>query len=121
PAGGRSQRRRTEPAHGLVVVGIHAKTFTDLNHNWPFPRSRHAAVVRRLHAAGPRAIVYDIQFTEPTTRKQDLALYDAIGDAGGAVLATSESDGHGHTRVLGGDENLIAIHSRAAAFDRRGG
>jgi len=111
--------RGTEPVDGLVVVGIDAKTFTDLDHNWPFPRSKHAAVVRRLHAAGARAIVYDIQFTEPTARKQDLALYDAIGDAGGAVLATSESDGHGHTRVLGGDDNLEAINSRAGASDLR--
>ena len=68
--------------------------------------------------AAPRAIVYDVQFTEPTNRREDLALYDAIGDAGGAILATSESD-DGQTRVLGGDENLRAIDSRAAASDLR--
>ena len=28
------------------------------------------------------------------------------------MLATSESDGHGHTNVLGGDANLRAIHAR---------
>ena len=76
-------------------------------------------MVRALHAAGARAIVYDVQFTEPTKPAEDLALYDAIGDAGGAILATSESDGHGHTRVLGGDGNLRAIDSRAAASDLR--
>ena len=108
-----------EAVDGLVVVGIDAKTFTDLDHNWPFPRAKHAGVVRALHTAGARAIVYDVQFTEPTKRAQDLALYDAIGDAGGAIMATSESDGHGHTRVLGGDGNLRAIQSRAAASDLR--
>ncbi len=111
--------RGTEPVSGLLVVGIDAKTFTDLNHNWPFPRSLHGRVVRRLHAAGARTIVYDVQFTEPTREREDLALYNAIGDAGGAILATSESDGHGHTRVLGGDRNLRAIGSRAAASDLR--
>jgi HD-GYP domain-containing protein (c-di-GMP phosphodiesterase class II) len=111
--------RGTEGVEGLVVVGIDAKTFTDLDHNWPFPRSKHAQVIRRLHRAGAREIIYDVQFTEPTTRRQDFSLYDAIGDAGGAILATSESDGHGHTRVLGGDENLRGINSRAAASDLR--
>ncbi len=109
--------RGTEPVDGLLVVGIDAKTFTDLDHNWPFPRSVHGEVVRQLHKEGARAIVYDVQFTEPTKPRQDLALYNALGDAGGAILATSESDGHGHTRVLGGDDNLRAIHSRAAASD----
>ena len=111
--------RGTEPVSGLLVVGIDAKTFTDLNTRWPFARSLHGQVVRRLHEAGARTIVYDVQFTEQTRPRQDLALYNALGDAGGAILATSESDGHGHTRVLGGDENLRAIHSRAAASDLR--
>jgi CHASE2 domain-containing sensor protein len=111
--------RGTERVDGFVVVGIDAKTFTQLNRTWPFPRSMHGRLVRRLHAAGAREIFYDVQFTEPTTEAQDFALYDAIGDAGGAILATSESDGHGHTRVLGGDENLRAINSRAAASDLR--
>src|SRR6185503_17746899 len=102
--------RGTEPVDGLLVVGIDAKTFTDVDHNWPFPRSLHGKVVRQLHREGARAIVYDVQFTEPTRPRQDLALYDALGDAGGAILATSESDGRGHTRVLGGDENLRAIN-----------
>ena len=49
-----------------------------------------------------------------------MALFDAIGRAGGAVLATSESDGRGGTNVLGGDENLAAIDARAAASNLPG-
>jgi HD-GYP domain-containing protein (c-di-GMP phosphodiesterase class II) len=64
---------------------------------------------------GAREIVIDIQYTEPSTEREDGALYDAIAGAGGAVLATSETDGRGHTRVLGGDENLERIGARAAA------
>src|SRR5215211_4460642 len=84
--------RGTEPVDGLLVVGIDAKTFGDLQTRWPFKRSLHARAVRELHAAGARMIVYDVQFTEPTVPREDLALYDAIDRAGGAVLATSESD-----------------------------
>ena len=110
--------RGSEPVDGLLVVGIDAKTFQDLDTSWPFRRSLHAQVVRKLHAAGARLIVYDVQFTEPTKLREDLALYNAIGDAGGAILATSESD-RGKTRVLGGDDNLHTIDSRAAASDLR--
>jgi HD-GYP domain-containing protein (c-di-GMP phosphodiesterase class II) len=103
---------------GLLVVGIDDLTFDDLQKQWPFKRSLHAKVVRNLHAAGARLIVYDVQFTEQTKLREDLALYNAIGDAGGAILATSESD-HGRTNVLGGDDNLRTINSRAAASDLR--
>jgi CHASE2 domain-containing sensor protein len=110
--------RGPEPVKGMLVVGIDAKTFDDLQIRWPFSRSLHARVVRRLHTAGARSLVYDVQFTEATKLREDLALYNALGDAGGAVLATSESD-HGRTRVLGGDDNLNTIDSRAAASDLR--
>ncbi len=110
--------RGTQPVDGLLVVGIDEKTFNDLNERWPFRRSLHGRLVRRLHAAGARTIVYDVQFTEETKLREDLALFNALGDAGGAVLATSASD-HGKTNVLGGDENLRTIDSRAAASDLR--
>jgi CHASE2 domain-containing sensor protein len=111
--------RGAEPVTGLLVVGIDAKTFGDLQMRWPFRRSLHGRMVRRLHAAGAREIVYDVQFTEPTRGRDDLALFNAIGDAGGAVLATSESDSDGGTNVLGGDANLRSIGARAAASDLR--
>ncbi len=90
-------------------------TFDELERQWPFPRSMMGRAVDRLAELGAREIVIDIQYTEPTTEREDGALYDAIAGAGGAVLATSETDGNGHTRVLGGDENLERIGARAAA------
>jgi HD-GYP domain-containing protein (c-di-GMP phosphodiesterase class II) len=111
--------RGAEPVEGLLVVGIDAKSFGELRARWPFRRSLHGRVVRQLHAAGAREIVYDVQFTEPTRAREDLALFNAIADAGGAVLATSESDPSGRTDVLGGDANLRSIGARAAASDLR--
>jgi CHASE2 domain-containing sensor protein len=109
--------RGSERPDDLLVVGIDDKSFAALREQWPFPRSLHARAIRRLHEAGARLIVYDVQFTEPTSPREDLALFRAIGSAGGAVLATSESDSHGHTDVLGGDENLARVKARAAASD----
>jgi response regulator RpfG family c-di-GMP phosphodiesterase len=107
--------RHVDPPADVAVVAIDDDTFSRLRTRWPFPRSLHATAVDRLRAAGAREVVYDVQFTEPTTPREDMALYRSIQRAGGAVLATSESDGRGHTNVLGGDANLAAIHARAAA------
>ncbi|MDP9383908.1 MAG: CHASE2 domain-containing protein [Actinomycetota bacterium] len=107
--------RPAEPPAEIAVVAIDDVTFSELREQWPLPRSRYAQALRRLEAAGVRDVVIDVQFTEPSTAREDLALYDGIGAFGGVVLATSESDERGATNVLGGDEALAAIDSRAAA------
>ena len=107
--------RHAGPADGIVVVAIDDASIARLG-AWPFRRREHARAIARLHAAGVRAIVYDVQFTEPSPHpSDDLALYHALGKAGGAVLATSTSDEAGRTRVLGGDDVLAEVHSRAGA------
>ena len=111
----RFEMRGEAPPRDVAVVGIDSATFTELQSRWPFRRSLHAAAIDRLNAAGAREIVYDVQFTEPTKPSEDLALYRAIGRAGGAVLATGETDGAGNTNVLGGDENLARIGAEAGA------
>ncbi len=100
---------------GIVIVAVDDVTFSDLHAQWPFRRSLHATLIDRLHAAGARTIVYDVQFTEPTKPREDLALYRSLERNGGAVLATTEVDASGHTDVLGGDDNLRAAHSVAAS------
>lgn len=107
--------RPAAPPRGIVVVAIDDKTFSDLRRQWPFPRSLHADVIRRLHEDGARTIGYDVQFTEPTEEAQDLALFRAVAQARNVVLATTEVDAQGHTAVLGGDGNVKLAHAVAAA------
>ena len=111
----RFQLRGEQDVAGIAVVAVDDVTFSDLERQWPFKRSLHAKAVDALRRAGAREIVYDVQFTEPTKPAEDRALYDAIGRAGGAVLATTETDGHGRTKVLGGDDNLAAVGAVAGA------
>jgi CHASE2 domain-containing sensor protein len=99
----------------VAVVAIDEKTFAALRLQWPLPRSLHAEVIDRLRADHVRAIVYDVQFTEPTSPREDLALYHAVGRAGNVVLATTSVDATGHTNVLGGDGNVARAHAVAAA------
>jgi CHASE2 domain-containing sensor protein len=111
--------RHTAPVNDIVIVAIDDYSIQTVgNRGWPFRRLYHARAVDRLHAAGARQIVYDVQFTEPSARQSDdLALFDAIGRAGGATLATTSSTPDGSTDVLGGEEYLAEIDSRAAAAD----
>ncbi len=107
--------RGSSRPHDVVVVAIDERTFSALGLQWPFPRSLHGKVIDRLHADGASAIAYDIQFTEPTTPRQDLALYAAVARAQNVVLATTSVDGAGQTDVLGGNANLARAHAVAAA------
>ena len=99
----RFERRGDRPAPDVLVVAIDDKTFSDLDTQWPFPRSRHGQAIDILSRDGAKAIVYDVQFTERTTDREDNALIEAIDRAPkNIVLATAETDEHGRTNVLDG-------------------
>jgi adenylate cyclase len=111
-----SIRGKQKPPSDLIVVQIDDVTFDELNLRWPFPRTVHAKVIDRISADGPKAIAYDVQFTEPSAKEsEDIALADAISKAHGkVVLATTEVNERGQTAILGGDEVLREIGARPA-------
>jgi adenylate cyclase len=110
--------RGTEPPpDDIVVVGVDDVTFDKLNEQWPFPRSMHGKVIDRLRRDGASVIAYDVQFTEPTTPREDNALIRAIDRADGpshVVLATTEVGAGGHTNVLGGDAVVKQVGATVA-------
>ncbi len=97
----------------LAFVAVDAKTFDKLGLQWPFPRSLHGRLIDRLHADGARAIAYDVQFTEPTTTRQDNALIRAVQRAGNVVLSTTEVGENGESNVFGGEKVLKMIGATA--------
>ena len=111
----RFEARGAHTPSNVAVIAIDDVTFSDLERQWPFPRSLHGRAIDALRKAGARRIVYDVQFTEPTAEREDLALFNAVRRAGDVVLATTETDGRGGTNVLGGDENVRAAGAHAAA------
>ena len=111
----RFELRGSQPAPEVAVVAIDDASIHELG-AWPFDRRYHAEAVDRLHDAGVKLIVYDVQFSEPSGKpRSDLALFEALGRAGGAVLAATTSDPQGNTTVLGGEQNLREIDSEAGA------
>jgi adenylate cyclase len=105
--------RPDRPPREVAFVAVDDVTFSDLDQRWPFRRSLHARVIDRLTRAGARTIAYDVQFTEPTRVKEDNALIEAVDRAPRIVLATTEVDAKGRSRVLGGEELLAEIGARS--------
>ncbi|WP_166269452.1 CHASE2 domain-containing protein [Marinobacter caseinilyticus] len=67
----------------VVLVAVDEQSLDQLG-RWPWPRSTHAELIQKLHAAGARTIVFDILFPEPSP--DDLALAAAMRAHGGVVL-----------------------------------
>jgi len=105
--------RPDRPPDDFAFVAIDDVTFSELNLRWPFRRSLHARMIDELRTAGARVIAYDVQFTEPTRVADDNALIRAVDRAPRIVLATTEVDDQGRSRVLGGEELLAEIGARS--------
>jgi len=91
----------------LVFVKIDDETFNDLDTTFPLPRQLHAKVIDRVAGDGAKAIAYDVQFTEPSDDPDaDDALIQSVRDAGNVVLATTEVDNKGGTKIFGGADGL---------------
>lgn len=82
-------RHQSLPDNSPVIVAIDEPSLSDVNRQWPWPRSLHARLVRELRAAGARAIGLDIIFAEPSTADNDAALAGALGPD--VVLAADET------------------------------
>ncbi len=69
-----------------TVVALDAQSLR-ARPDWPWPRSHHAQIIERLHAAGARTIAFDIDFSTPSPGDEDAALADAARRAGNVVFA----------------------------------
>jgi len=105
-----SIRGEQEPPDDLVVVEIDDVTFDELKRRWPFPRGKyHARVIDEIVADDPRAIAYDIEFSDPSAREiQDFTLADSIAKADGrVVLSVTEVNTGGVGRFIGAPQEVL--------------
>lgn len=104
-----SIRGAQRPPDNVVVVKIDDVTFDELGERWPFPRSTHARLIERIAAQDPAVIAYDVQFSEPSDERADLALADAISRAEKrVVLATTEVNDRGEGKFLGAEQAVLS-------------
>ena len=119
-------RGNQRPPANIVLVEIDERTFDELDLQWPFPRRVHAKVIEAITRDRPKAIAYDVQFSEasacpistggtqpppgqcPQARGDETALLEALNNAGGrAVMTTTETEGDGKMRFLGNEGNAL--------------
>ncbi|HYE45849.1 MAG TPA: CHASE2 domain-containing protein [Caulobacter sp.] len=76
--------RGGQPSEQIVIVAIDNRSIAALG-RWPWPRRLHGQLIDRLHAAGARAVAYDVLFTEPSAAGDD-DLAQALTRAGNVHL-----------------------------------
>ncbi|MGQ9730819.1 MAG: CHASE2 domain-containing protein [Candidatus Zipacnadales bacterium] len=77
----------------VVIIAIDDASLCRLG-RWPWPRFRHTQLIRRLARAKPKAIAFDVFFSEPSA--DDVALARATQEAACVLYAaqvTSQSAG----------------------------
>jgi CHASE2 domain-containing sensor protein/signal transduction histidine kinase len=84
---------RDRPRADIIVVSIDDKSLRELG-RWPWSRSLHAKLLRNLAHASPRAILYDVQFSEPTDEDKTLADAMRLTPTYLPVVMTGQSDGN---------------------------
>ncbi len=77
----------TPPPEDIIIVAIDNASLSELG-RWPWNRTVHAGLVKRLTAAGVKAIVLDILFAEEdrSDPQGDQELIDAVAASGRVVL-----------------------------------
>lgn len=80
------------PQLPIVLVSIDQDSFDELGLSWPWPRTLHAELIRKLAKAEAKVIAFDVLFTAPKADgREDRALADAIRDAGNVILAAEHT------------------------------
>ncbi len=95
---------------GIVIVALDADSIARLP-RFPFSRTIYARLIDRLHAAGAKAIAFDIAFDRPSDRAADAALSSAARRAGDVIFGSAEIDTAGRTPsspVVGADARIGA-------------
>lgn len=80
----RAQLLDRSPTGDIVIVEIDAKSLARLS-DWPWPRTYHADLVRKVHSSGAAIIAFDVDFSA-RSEAGDEELADAVRQAGNVVM-----------------------------------
>ena len=69
----------------VVIIEIDARSLHELG-SWPWPRSRHAALIDALQGLGARRMFIDVDFSAPSTSSEDDLLARSLSLAQGLVV-----------------------------------
>lgn len=95
-----------DPSLAAILIDQHSKqAMAERGYTWPWPRSIHAQLIRRLQAAGAKVIAFDVLFEDrrPAERASDDLLVDAARTTPGTVLgaqSTADATRPGQLRLV---------------------
>lgn len=79
------------PDPSITVVAIDDASINQVG-RWPWARSVHAELIKKLSDAGAKVIAYDVNFPEVSDAQDDQALADALKASGRVVLPEELKD-----------------------------
>ena len=100
-----SIRGDQEPPKDVVIVKVDDITFSDHRKwRWPFDRKLHAETLDQIRKGHPKAVAFDIQFSELGSPAGDNALgYALMRNRGKTVAATTEVTNTGKPNLFFAD------------------
>ena len=113
-------RGHERPPSDLVIVAVDDLTFDKLGLQWPFPRRVEARVLNNIMREKPKAVAFDIQFSERSSlgTNDDIALATALQNSNGkVVLANDEPSPTGQIEEFGVNGNKLLAEVDATPAD----
>jgi adenylate cyclase len=109
-----------EPHPAIFIAAIDDASIARIG-RWPWDRSIHADLIRKIANAGARVIAYDVNFPEPQDAENDNDLASAIIGAGNAVLPVElELIRHPSSLTYDPERTLSSVSAIAGAARRTG-
>jgi CHASE2 domain-containing sensor protein len=96
----------------MAIVALDDRTVSDLGKQLPLPRSFHGRLVDRLHQAGAKLIVYDIEFRGVGRPAEDERLLQALSRARPVILGATATNPRGEPDFLDHPAYLRAVGAR---------
>lgn len=112
----RFNMRPTHPGYPDIVFIDMAEDSINVIGRWPWPRKWHAALIKILSPYKPKAIAFDVIFSEPQDETDDAALEESIRQSGVVYMPSVYDIEMDKNSAFYKGEGVIAIHEPLARF-----
>ena len=105
-------RGNQRPHANILEVAIDPNTLANIPDQWPFPRAIDGKVISNIAAQHPKAIAFDVQFTQPSDlgQKDEVAFLNGVGAANGRlILSWTATDAKGDVQLFGLGQTQSAL------------